>query len=152
MTTVELMDNLAEYLRPIVTEYSTEQPTGHREIKVYAGYPPLRLKPDEQSSHIYVLVTDSQDTSDTDMSVASVEIGFSIYEGGEREPWRTLYNLMEHIRQHLLKYRTVANAHRLVMPVKLEIPDAQPVPQWQGRIVTKYTIGQPYEEDINFGY
>ena len=43
MTTVELMDNLAEFLRPAVIDYSTQQPSGQREIKVYAGFPPARM-------------------------------------------------------------------------------------------------------------
>ena len=43
MTTVGLMDNLAEFLRPAVTDYSTQQPSGQREIKVYAGFPPAGI-------------------------------------------------------------------------------------------------------------
>ena len=42
MTTVELMDNLADYLRSVIVDYSTQQPSGKRNIKVYAGYPPAR--------------------------------------------------------------------------------------------------------------
>lgn len=151
MTTVELMDNLADYLRSVIVDYSTQQPSGKRSIKVYAGYPPARMNADEQASFIYTLVTGAQDTADGDMSTATVEIGFSIYDDSEYDDWRSLYNIMEHVRQHLLKHRLVANRHRLQLPLKLEVPEAQPAPQWQGKITAIYTIGQPYEEDIYYG-
>ena len=150
MTTVELMDNLAEYLRPVVQDYSTNQPSGQREIEVYAGFPPARMNADEQASFIYALVTDAQDTADGEMSMATVEIGFSIYDNSDVDDWRSLYNLMEHVRQHLLKHRLVKSRHRLHFPVKLEVPETQPAPQWQGKITAIYTIGQPYEEDIDY--
>lgn len=50
MTTVELMDNLSDYLRSVIVDYSTQQPSGKRSIKVYAGYPPARMNADEQAS------------------------------------------------------------------------------------------------------
>lgn len=151
MTTVELMDNLADYLRSVIVDYSTQQPSGKRSIKVYAGYPPARMNADEQASFIYALVTGAQDTADGDMSTATVEIGFSIYDDSEYDDWRSLYNIMEHVRQQLLKHRFIADRHRLLFPVKIEVPEAQPAPQWQGKITAIYTIGQPYEEDIYYG-
>lgn len=151
MTTVELMDNLAKFLCPAVEYYNTQQPSGQRKIKVYAGFPPARLNADEQESFIYTLVTGAQDTADGEMSTATVEIGFSIYDDSDVDDWRNLYNLMEHVRQHLLKHRLVANRHRLQLPLKLEVPEGQPAPQWQGKITAIYTIGQPYEEDIDYG-
>lgn len=151
MTTVELMDNLADYLRSVIVDYSTQQPSGKRSIKVYAGFPPARMNADEQASFIHALVTAAQDTADGDMSTATVEIGFSIYDDSEYDDWRSLYNIMEHVRQQLLKHRFIADRHRLLFPVKIEVPEAQPAPQWQGKITAIYTIGQPYEEDIYYG-
>ena len=151
MTTVELMDNLAIFLQAAVADYSTRQPSGKRAVKVYAGYPPVRMSADEQASFVYALVTGAQDTADGDMSTATVEIGFSIYDNSDAEDWRSLYNIMEHVRQHLLKHRFVAGRHRLMLPLKFEVPEMQPAPQWQGKITAIYTIGQPYEEDINYG-
>ena len=117
MTTVELMDNLADYLRSVIVDYSTQQPSGKRSIKVYAGFPPARMNADEQASFIYALVTAAQDTADGDMSTATVEIGFSIYDDSEYDDWRSLYNIMEHVRQQLLKHRFIADRHRLLFPV-----------------------------------
>lgn len=150
MTTVELMDKLAEFLRPAVADYRTQQPSGQREITVYAGFPAARLNSLEQASFIYALVTSAQDNADYEQSTATVEIGFSIYDDSSTDDWRNLYNLMEHVRQYLLKHRLVAKSSRLQLPLKLEVPEGQPTPQWQGKITAIYTIGQPYEEDINY--
>ena len=49
------------------------------------------MNADEQASFIYALVTAAQDTADGDMSTATVEIGFSIYDDSEYDDWRSLY-------------------------------------------------------------
>ena len=152
MTIVTLMDDLAEFLRPVVADYSTKQASGKREIQVFAGYAPIRRSAEELPSFIYTLVTSAQDNDDGSFSTATVEIGFSIYDNSEHEPWRSLFNLLEHIRQHLLQHRLVADQYRLVLPLKINIPDEQPYPQWQGSITATYTIGQPTEEVFDFEY
>lgn len=150
MTIVELMDNLAEFLKPAVKDYSTKQKAGTVPVNVYAGFPPVRTKAAEKESFIYVLVLSSTDASDNNASTAKVEIGFSIFDEDKTDGWRSLYNLMEHIRQYLLKYRIALERARLELPLKTEIVDDQPFPQWQGKITADYTIWQPYEEGINY--
>ena len=63
-----------------------------------------------------------------------------------------MFNLMEHVRQALLKKRTVANKHRLILPIKSKVVEDQPFPQWQGLMTVSYTLGKPVEEEINYGY
>ena len=142
MTSVELMDNLADFLRSVIDgHYSTSQSDGT--IAVYAGYPPVRTAPDEMQSYIYCLVTGVTDSDDPSYSQATVEIGCSIYSADVGDGWRALANLMEHIRQALLSHRTLKERAVLVLPLRMEMPDAQPYPQWQGRLTATYTIGQP---------
>lgn len=148
MTTVELMNNLADFLQSVVKDYSTQQKKGCLPIEVYAGYPPIRTNASEISSFIYVLVTEFEDKEEPNLSTAKVEIGFSIYDKDTETGFLSLYNLMEHVRQTLLKQRTVAEKHRIVLPVKGEIAEDQPFPQWQGKITIEYTIGQPSEEEL----
>lgn len=148
MTTVELMDNLAEFLKIVVKDYSTKQKEDNLPVEVYAGYPPIRTKASELSSFIYVLVTSFEDKAEPNLSTAKVEIGFSIYNSDTTQGFLSLYNLMEHVRQYVLKQRTIAEKHRIILPVKGEVVDEQPFPQWQGKITTEYTIGQPTEEEL----
>lgn len=150
MTITTLMDNLAEFLRAAVKEYCTMQKTGEIPIEVYAGYPPIRTDSKETASFIYALVISAEDTADEKLSTATVEIGFSIYDDDKTDGWRGLFNLLEHIRQYILKHRCVTGISRLELPVKVKIADEQPYPQWQGSITAIYTIGHPQEEGIYY--
>ena len=153
MTTTELMRNLKDYLTKAVADYETRQKGGHIPIVVYEGFPPIRTSAEEKASFIYCLVLSWEDTAQVTMSKANVEIGFSIYDEDPQDGWRSLFNIMEHVRQALLKRHIVAQRNMLVMPIKGELIDTQPYPQWQGKITTAYTIGQPAEEGIEFdGY
>ena len=140
MTQVELMENLAAFLKNVVREYESQQSDGsYTPITVYSGYLPVKTNAKESESCIYVLVLECEDGDE--QSAAKVEIGFSIIDGDTSEGWRSLFNLMEHVRQALLKKRTVANKHRLILPIKSKVADEQPFPQWQGLMTVSYTLG-----------
>lgn len=147
MTPIELMENLSKYLQETVVSYTAVQKSGETHIDVFPGYPPLKSSGKEGSSFIYVVVTEFTDKENGDLSSANVEIGFSIYDQDEKDGWRSLYNIMEHVRQALLKKRILASKHMLLLPIKGEILEDQPWPQWRGIITTTYTIGQPVMEE-----
>lgn len=150
MTTIELMNNVREYLEVVLADYSTTQKAGVRPVAVYAGYPPLRLQAAEKESYVYVLALEWTDKADHTFSQAKIEIGFSIYDDDTEHGVLSLYNLMEHVWQALLKKRTLNGRNRLELPLKGELCDAQTFPQWQGRIEAMYTIGQPIEEEMEW--
>lgn len=150
MTLMEVMEHLAALLREAVRDYAAEQPSGLRPVEVYAGYPPVPENAAEKSSFIYVLATDFTDEEGKEYSTAKVEIGFSAYDEDEGNGWRSLYNLMEHVRQIMLRRRCLAGRTVLVLPIKGAVPDSQPFPQWEGKITASYQIGQPIEEGINY--
>lgn len=151
MTQIELMENLAAFLREQVKEYEALRADCTRApLCVYSGYIPLKTNAKKSESCIYVLVLECEDTEA--QSTAKVEIGFSVFDNDGGAGWRSLFNLMEHVRQALLKKRTVANKHRLILPIKSKVTDDQPFPQWQGVMSVSYTLGKPVEEDINYGY
>ena len=151
MTQTELMENLAEFLTVLVEEYESQQSDGELvPVKVYPGYMPIKTNARETESCIYVLVLECEDNSD--QSEAKVEIGFSVFDNNSVEGWRRLFNLMEHVRQALLKKRTIAKKHRLQLPIKSKVAEEQPFPQWQGLMITTYTLGKPVEEEIEYGY
>ena len=76
MTLVETMENLAEFLRKTVSEYSSEQPSGTKPVAVYAGYPPVSVSSEEGPSFIYVLATDFTDAQEEPYGTVKVEIGW----------------------------------------------------------------------------
>ncbi len=140
----EVMENLADYIREVVKGYDQQQKTKRFPIVVYAGYPPVKT-----SSFVYCLVTEFHDDEDK-LGTAEVEIGFSICDEDPQEGSRALVNLMEHVRQALLRKRTLENRNRLVLPMSGSLVNPQPYPQWQGRINAAYTIAQPVEEGLDF--
>lgn len=150
MTLVETMENLAEFLRETVSEYSSEQPSGKKPVAVYAGYPPVAISSEEGPSFIYALATDFTDAQEDPYRTVKVEIGFSVYDENKEDGWRSLFNLMEHVRQALLKHRCIAGRSSLVLPLKGAVSDSQPFPQWEGKITASYTIGQPTEVGIDY--
>lgn len=151
MTPIGLMDKLADFLREVLKDYTTEQTSGKLPINVYPGWPPVRDNPKEKNSHVYVLVLETEDKDDSnELSTAKVEIGFSIYDADKIDGWRSIFNIMEHVRQALLKHRFIGMKHRLVHPIKGMIADEPPYPQWLGKLEVYYTIGQPVEEGINY--
>ena len=145
----EVMENLAGYIREVVKGYDQQQKTKRFPIVVYAGYPPVKTSSDETASFIYCLVTEFHDDEDK-LGTAEVEIGFSICDEDPQEGSRSLINLMEHVRQALLRKRTLGGRNRLVLPLSGSLVNPQPYPQWQGRINAAYTIAQPEEEGLDF--
>ena len=149
MTLVEVMDRLAEFIRETLKVYRSEYPSGDEtEITVYSGYPAKRVSANAKESYIYVLVTKTTDMQIE--STADVEIGFSIYENATEDQGRMLFNLMEHTRQELLKHPCIAKRLVLNMPLKGEIVDDQPEPQFLGRFTATYSIGRPTEVGLNY--
>ncbi len=149
MTILEVIENLADHVRLAVKEYSTEQKAGHRPVKVYAGPPPVRGSNGELESFIYCAVTGFTDKEDGHSTV-EVEVGFSIYDKDRVDGWRTVYNLVEHVRQAMLKKRILGGRNALILPLKGELIFVQPFPQWQARITATYTIAHIEEEGLDY--
>lgn len=149
MTIIEVMENLAAHIRAAVSEYSTTQKAGDLPVEVYAGPPPVRTNSAEQRSFIYCAVTDFED-KESGESTAKIEIGFSIYDKDEADGWRSIYNLVEHVRQAVLKKRILGSRNALLLPLKGELIFVQPFPQWQARLTATYTIGHIDEEGIDY--
>ena len=153
MTPIDLMDMLAERLQKVLADYTAQQPSGKVPVTVHPGYIPVQNNAKEKNSNLYVLVYDIEDKPKNSTSIATVEIGFSIYDDDHENGWRSLFNVMEHVRQDLLKYRFVGMKFRLDLdaaPLKTHIVENQAFPQWQGTMTAAYTIGYIEEEGMNF--
>lgn len=150
MTIVVVVEKLAELIREAVREYDTEQKAGRVPITVYAGFPHVPDTSEEKASFIYCKVASFKDEINGSFGTAEVDIGFSICDRDKKDGWRQLYNLMEHVRQCLLKNPYIGGGtNHLELPLKGEIYDEQPYPQWQGMIHATYTIDQP-EQELDF--
>lgn len=150
MTPINLMDTMRDRIAKLLNEnYTSEQPSGKLPVEVYSGYPPKRDSAQERHSFIYVLVSDIVDEKEE--SYAMLEIGFSVYDDDRIDGWRSLYNLVEHIRQDLLKFPFLGRKYRLQYPLQFRPDDReQPYPQYQGVMTAKYSIAKVNEEGFNY--
>lgn len=156
MTPTFLMEAMQKRIQNLLNgNYSSEQPSGNPPVKtkvpveVYAGFPPVKDTAKERSSYIYTLVVQHKDEKET--SNAKIEIGFSIYDDDKKDGWRSLYNLVEHIRQDLLKFPFLERKYRLEPPLIFDIYDReQPFPQWLGTITANYSVARPHEEGFSY--
>lgn len=150
MTIVEIMDQLKTLLETAVTEYRAQGKTELTSIKVYAGFPPVRDRASELPSYVYAAVVNWEDKEADDYSSATVEIGIAVRDEDPEEGCMSLYNLLEHIRQTLLRHRILGARTSLQLPLKGRVPNQQPVPIWLGIIRAQYLVGQPETEGIDF--
>lgn len=153
MTIPEVLDKLAEFLGDVVKDYTAEMPQlkPNEAIKVYSGYPPVRVSSDAYTSFICCLADNFNDGEED--STVTVKIVFSLYSPEEVDQARPMYNLVEHCRQAMLKSRTLKGRACLALPMKGEFSLEQPNLQYQATITAVYTIGQPTEEGFDYdGY
>lgn len=149
MTLVTVMESLKALLEETVAEYRAQGKESLGPITVYAGYPPVRDRSVEMSSYVYAAVVDWTDKEADAYSACTVEIGLAIRDEAP-DGCMSLYNLLEHIRQALLRHRLVCDRTSLQLPLKGRLPEQQPMPIWLGIIRATYLVAQPEMEGINF--
>ena len=150
MTLIETMENIAAFLQSQLLEYDCKLADGNIvPVAVYPGFAPIRNSNEPIQAFVYVLATDSSDSEP--QSQAKVEIGISVEDTDRTDGWRSMYNLAEHIRISLLKHRLIAHKHRLILPLKFFLGEERLYPQWTAGLTAEYTIGQPVEEELDYG-
>ena len=153
MIPVNLILALREEIEEAVKDYrlkveALEDAEKRKPVAVYAQH-----RPDEdfENDTYYPLIIvslqkidDAAEGDDAGVSTATVGLTFGVY-GEDREAWRDLLNIMEHVRQRIMEQRIINERHRLVLPAKWETIEAQPYPFWFGYGTLKYSIGRPAE-------
>ncbi|MBQ4358965.1 MAG: hypothetical protein II767_01780 [Proteobacteria bacterium] len=157
MIPVNLLFALKAEVEDAVKDYKmAAENQDDKKVTVYAQHIP---DDDFEDDTFYPLVLvsvqsgeDNQNAANiAELSTVTVGLTFGVF-GEDRDAWMDLLNLMECVRQHLLKRRTINNKHRLVLPTKWETIEVQPYPFWFGYGTLKYTVAQPQEEsDIEMG-
>lgn len=149
MTPSNLLSALQGAIKESVTNYRMEaENQADKPVSVYLQHLPDEAFADD-TYYPFVLLTvqktqDSDAQGEMEASTATIGIMVATYGSG-KDAWQDLINLTEHIRQYLLSYRTLAKRHRLILPLKWNIPEVQPYPFWHSYGTAEYTIGQPQE-------
>ena len=161
MTPLELVQELAETLRKATANFIFQaEYQADKKVTVYEGYMPQENFQNE--TFLPFIAVELRGVEDTDDgSFATIGMMFAVY-GGENakygggrqlkngfkdygDGWKDLCNLVETVRQCLLKLpnRILAEKFPLVLPL-IYVPQAdQPVPFYYCDMVATFEIGQP---------
>lgn len=152
MIAINLLDSLRDFIQEQVKEYQYQMPDGRMLTpNIYSGYLPVRTDAAEEYAP-FILVKLVKINDEQSESSADVKIIFVAYDDDTVDNWRSQINLMEHVRQALLKNKTIAKKFRLELPLSYEAAEYTPYPEGYGYLTTTYIIGQPQEEDFIHGY
>lgn len=140
LTPLYLIDLLAEYLEKNLSEFTYQTNGKNEKIRVMKAYPEVRKSKDANKIPL-VLVQCLTGKSENDkgiLSTADVRILVGV-EDVDDEGWKSIYNIVERIRQLLLKENIIAGFPRL-LPVKWNFDEDQPYPKYFAQITVTFNI------------
>lgn len=143
----ELTKALREFIAAAVENYRLPVKNGEmRAPTVVNGYlPPKRSNVEDDFP--FVLVRPESGETSLEETRCTVAIIIGCYTT-EFDGYEYCVNVMERIKQALceMPYGTLANKYQLCYPVKWEMPDEQPYPQWQVGMTTDWAYHAPVVE------
>ncbi|MFH5187112.1 hypothetical protein ACHHV8_33520 [Paenibacillus sp. TAB 01] len=147
MTAVLLQRALCDKLRHITEHFMLNVPkSGVCAPHVHAGYLPQQQSGSENVSDFPYIIVRILDGQDQDESIVRIKLLFGIFSRDDNG-FVDVLNLMEKVRQSLLKDRVVDNRYRLELPYKWKLFEDQPYPEWIGEADTTWMIPTILEED-----
>jgi hypothetical protein len=142
-----LIDALRGFVDGIVKEYWLE--TNRREKskppQVVMGYLPAKNSTPEPD-YPFVIIRLAEGTDKKDGSTVVVKIIVGTYSEDSQNGWRDVANIIQRLRFELFKHGVVGKKFRVEYPMKFEIPEEQPYPEWIGIMTTTWAMAQPVEE------
>lgn len=145
----ELAKALRAFIADAVKDYRLPVKTGEMKAPtVVNGFlPPKRSTAEEDFP--FVLVRLEKGATDLEETAVTAAIIIGCYTT-EFDGHEHCINVMERIKQALcsMPYGTLASKYILRYPVKWELPDEQPYPQWQLGMTTEWAYRAP---EVEFG-
>lgn len=164
MTPSDLMRSLKRRIEAVVQDYRLYDEAGVPRVPViFAGYPPNKQTIDEvDAPNIIIRAIDGNIAREGnfELETVTVLIAAMVYQESARDPgepdtgpvtkhsgWDAVMQMLTRIRQSLLKNRMLDSRYELALPLKWDIPQEQPEPQWYGFITAKFQMIVPENED-----
>jgi hypothetical protein len=150
MTPIELVDKLVEFIKPVVTEFELDSNVHgvKKSPQVIAGY--LKEKKPKQHQNPpdipFVIVRYLEDTDKDDGDMATVKVIAGTYSEDEQDGWRDAMNVITRIKKALLEQRLIGGPFRVEYPIKTELPEEQPYPEWAAFLIVNVSIPHILEE------
>lgn len=145
MTPIDLMKSLKRFLEQVIQHYSLE--TNVKTIKepqvIEMFLPPKKYNEIPDYPFIIIRIIDGEDT-ETDATV-KVKLLFGTYSE-DRDGYADVLNMMERVRQELLKQRILDKKYRMELPYTWKVFEEQPYPEWIGEATTTWVVSRVQEE------
>jgi len=151
MTPIILVDELIKFIGPVVANFELQtnvKTAPPKAPQVIGGY--LReKKPGEKQDppdfpYVIVRYLEDNDTDDTD--IAQIRIMAGTYSEDTQDGWRDCMNVVTRIKEALLEQRYIGRAFRIEKPIRTELPEEQPFPEWVALMTVTVTMPQVQEE------
>ncbi|MDT3416169.1 hypothetical protein QO009_002037 [Brevibacillus aydinogluensis] len=148
MTPIVMLDQLVERLKSIVSNF--ELPSNVEGVKkapqVLAGYLPEKRQNQDQPDLPYVIARFLGDNETDEQATATVKIIVGTYSKDQKDGWRDTLNVLTRIKQELLARPVFGGSFLVARPIKTELPEEHPYPEWWGTITLDVIIPQMEEE------
>ena len=136
-----LVEDLSVYLQKKLKEFSLETKKGRRAVKIFKYFLPTKRK--ETEDDFPLIIIRPFEGEDSKQSDATVKFICGVYSQDE-EGIYDLISLMEKVRLALLEDYEINPKFRLEQtenkPLKWEISEDQPYPQWLGAITATFNV------------
>ncbi|MDP5277145.1 hypothetical protein [Chengkuizengella axinellae] len=150
MTPALLIQSLCKFLEGVVENYTLE--SNIKTLKtpqIVDGFLPPKKGNQPEAEFPYIIVRLVEGEDEKEESTTTIKMLFGTYSE-DVQGFHDVLNLMEKVRQALLKKRTIDNKFRMELPYKWEVPEEQPHPEWFGMSISKWIIPKVLEENMNF--
>lgn len=150
MTPILLVDTLVDFIKPVVADFVLDSNVAgvQKEPQVISGY--LNEKKPRQKQDPpdfpYVIVRFLDDDDKQDENIAQVKIIAGTYSEDAQNGWRDPVNVITRIKTALLKQKFFPGPFKIEYPVKTELPEEQPFPEWIALLHLTVTIAHVQEE------
>lgn len=136
-----LVEDLSVYLQKKLKEFSLETKKGRRSVKIFKYFLPTKRK--ETEDDFPLIIIRPIEGEDSKQSDATVKFICGVYSQDD-EGIYDLISLMEKVRLALLEDYEINPKFRLEQtenkPLKWEISEDQPYPQWLGAITATFNV------------
>lgn len=149
MTSIDLVDKLKEFITPVVAEMELKTNVSGilKAPQVITGYLQEKkpLQKQDPPDFPYVIIRYLEDDDTMDVDTAKVKIYAGTYSEDTQDGWRDALNVITKVKTALLKQRFFG-PFKIEYPVKTELPEEQPYPEWVAFLTLNITIPHITEE------
>ncbi|WP_312117946.1 hypothetical protein [Brevibacillus reuszeri] len=146
MTPVLLMRSLKTFLEEVVENVELTSPKGVlTKPQVFLEQLPQKSASSQEEDFPFIIVRAMGGEDRTDGASASINLLVGTHSKDD-DGFMDVMNIIEDVRQALLKNRIVGGSFRLELPLKWKLFEEQPWPGWIGEINTLWTIPTVIEE------